>query len=520
MANRDELAVIRKARAGQADAQLALGKLYLFGGAGLAKNRLTALHWLDRAARQDLPEAWLLIGRHIPTEAARQSENPLGICLWYERASDAGILDAGLALAQLVLQEGEQTVPRPLRAKAMSALENAAQGGLPAAQWLLAQQQAGLPANALASTPITSPEIKQNQTANWTIRAADGGVTEAQYALMEAAWERSDREEFLRWARPLAQALVQRSQRSGAITQLGKQQVLLLLRCAQALDWVRAQNGSDTSDSNEETLQLWELAAQHGERQAQLWLGLRYARMDARGERVTTGSGAANFKKAIRWLTLAGEQDLAEAWYALSRIYMKPEFSQRNVADAQSYLERAATLGYAAAQWECGNMAWRNRRDNPNNEIAALLWLQKAALQGVDAAQSLLEKIAPATSPQRWALQANRMLTREINHAYPFLTARIELAVCFGLSPAEALLLDLKEADRGHCLVIDIRAHYGRSKRRLIAVQGGAERQVLDRVGRLFEDVDCSPAGPEGNYRQRVYRLKTLLPHLDMTQAD
>ena len=38
------------------------------------------------------------------------------------------------------------------------------------------------------------------------------------------------------------------------------------------------------------------------------------------------------------------------------------------------------------------------------------------------------------------------------------------------------------------------------------------ERQVLDRIGKLFEDVDCGPNGPEGNYRQRLYRLKTLVP--------
>jgi hypothetical protein len=39
------------------------------------------------------------------------------------------------------------------------------------------------------------------------------------------------------------------------------------------------------------------------------------------GKRRSGRHGAANFKKAIRWLQLAGEQGLAEAWYALSRIY-------------------------------------------------------------------------------------------------------------------------------------------------------------------------------------------------------
>jgi len=86
------------------------------------------------------------------------------------------------------------------------------------------------------------------------------------------------------------------------------------------------------------------------------------------------------------------------------------------------------------------------------------------------------------------------------------------LAVVFGLSRAEALLLDIRSADRGHCLVIDIRASYGRSRRRLISVETAQERQLLDRVGLVFENVDCGPGGPEGNYRQRLYRLRTLLP--------
>ena len=98
--------------------------------------------------------------------------------------------------------------------------------------------------------------------------------------------------------------------------------------------------------------------------------------------------------------------------------------------------------------------------------------------------------------------------------------ARIELAALFGLSRAEALLLDLNSADQGHCLLVDIRANYGRSKRYLILLETGQERQALDRIARLFEDVDCGVNGPEGNYRQRLYRLKSLLPGVDQLESD
>ena len=76
MANREELAIIRGARAGRAESQLALGRLYLFGSAGLPKSLPTALHWLDRAARQGCAEAWQLIGNHIPLDLARRVRSP------------------------------------------------------------------------------------------------------------------------------------------------------------------------------------------------------------------------------------------------------------------------------------------------------------------------------------------------------------------------------------------------------------------------------------------------------------
>jgi hypothetical protein len=102
-------------------------------------------------------------------------------------------------------------------------------------------------------------------------------------------------------------------------------------------------------------------------------------------------------------------------------------------------------------------------------------------------------------------------LTRELLESQPLLAARLELAALFGLSRAEALLLDVKAADQGHCLVVDIRASYGRSKRRLVLLRTARERQALDRIVRLFESIDSGPDGLEGNYRQRLYRLKTWL---------
>ncbi|WP_025916105.1 tetratricopeptide repeat protein [Herminiimonas sp. CN] len=510
MATREELALIRGARAGEVAAQLALGTRYLFGGGGLPQSLPTALHWLERAARQDESAAWMLIGSHVPVETVRLAAKPLSYLPWYEKAFDAGVLPAGLVFASLVLESA--SAPQPaLRDKALQALQAAAQAGIADAQWLLARQ-AGLGAAAPESAPALAG-ADQTPLA-WAGRAADGGVAQAQQALAEHAWAESDWGGFLHRALPLARALVDGvaliaeadapEVLKAQAQRLAASEVRLLSRAGQAL--------SCTEHADAALMQrCWELAAYAGDREAQLALGLWLARIDSDGARAAMAPGSAHYRKAIGWLTRAGEQGSAEAWFALSRVYLKAEFSQRSLADARRYLEHAAEMGHCAAQLECGAAAWRSRREEVSNDVRAAYWLQKAAAQGSREALLLLAKVAAPAAPTAWAVAAQQHVTREMRAAQPFLAARIELAALFGLSRAEALLIDLNLADCGHCLQVDIRAQNARSKRRLILLQTGEELQALHRIKRIFEDVDCGPTGPEGNYRQRQYRLKALL---------
>jgi uncharacterized protein len=508
MANREELAIIRGARAGRVAAQLELGKLYLFGSAGLPKSLPTALHWLDRAAQQGCAEAWQLIGSHIPLELAQQSQRP--VAPWYERAWEEGSARAGLVYAQLVLGQASRAGARD---KALCALEEAAQAGFAEAQWLLARYQgAAADAGRLAAAPAvaaTAAPAPPPGGQRWLRRAAESGVAEARFALLEQEWEQGQHAAYLARALPLARTLVQAAEARGrGGPRLAPDEVKLLSRCARL-----AAGGKLPHDLAAAELQrFWELAAAEHDRHAQLAVGLWCARMQVDGKRIAGGNGSANFKKAIRWLTLAGEQGLAQAWYALSRIYVKPEFSQRNVADAQKYLERAAEMGYCEAQLECGLGAWRARRENESNDVRAVYWLQKAAAQGCAEATGALRKIAPRPDTPAYTETGQLAAgSASLSTTHPLLAARLELAALFRLSRAEALLLDVQAADQGHCLVIDIRSSYGRSKRRLVLVETAAERQALDRIVRVFDNIDCGPTGPEGNYRQRLYRLRTLL---------
>ncbi|WP_256081270.1 hypothetical protein [Massilia sp. YIM B04103] len=526
MANREELGIIRGARAGDPSCQLALGRLYLFGGASLPMSMPTALHWLSRAAQQGQEEAWRLIGQHISFEYAQHGGE--AVLEWYERASDAGLLPAAVVLAQLVQQTA--TASAALRGKAWRALQAAAQAGMPQAQRLLA----GWPGMAPAAPRSEASPVRTPVAGASTVAAASAGnppqrsdsapasladaarAANAINAQLEQAWQDLPRRGFLAQAQALARTLAQQAPQDleaarAAGWQLETPQSQLFARCAQALSEL-ADSGAALDAAGEADLQRFrELAAHGGDRNAQLALGLSFARMNCEGDRMPRGNGAVNFKRAIRWLTQAGEQGLAEAWFALSRIYNKPEFSQRSLLEAQACLERAADMGHSGAQLECGIHAWRTRRGGEQNDVRAAYWLQKAASQGSAEAQAALERIAPAGPPESWASTLLPLLTRELLSSQPLLAARIELASLFQLSRAEALLLDVKAADQGHCLVIDIRASYGRSKRRLVLIRSAQQRQALDRIQRQFEQIDCSLAGPEGNYRQRLYRFKTWL---------
>jgi TPR repeat protein len=524
--------MIRGARAGDAQCQLALGKLYLFGGASLPQSLPTALHWLHRAAVQGRDEAWRLIGSHVGYEHAQHSRE--AVLPWYERAWEAGALPAGLVLAQLVLLGpiGEAAAlgaagalgvaaaaKAALRAKAMQALEAAARAGLPEALRLQAlQHPAPAPGAGQAERAAPAPDAAAPGSAPHSPPFPPGAGLP--YAALDAAWEQLSRSAYLEQALPLARQLLQHAPPDAEAARAGgwqaaPQQVLLLSRCAQALAELLDAGGRAAPvqdiEADETALRCRELAAHGGDRTAQLALGLWFARMNSDGERIHGGIAAVNFKRAIRWLTQAGEQGLADAWFALSRIYIKPEFSQRSVSEAQACLERAADMGHSAAQLECGIHAWRTRRGDEESDVRAAYWLQKAAGQGSAEAQGALRRIAPETGGVCWAAGLPPV-SRELQASQPLLAARIELAGLFGLTRAEALLLDVKAADRGHCLVVDIRASYGRSKRRLVLVHNAQQRQALDRVARLFDRLDTGLAGPEGNYRQRLYRLKTWLP--------
>jgi TPR repeat protein len=511
LATREEIAFIRDARAGKSSAQLILGKYYLAGGAGLKQNLATALYWLHRAASRNEQEAWLLIGKNVPFEVAARAEDPVQICVWYERAFDAGVVQAGLVWAKLKLAQPDGLANPAVHRQALAVLEKVADSGIVEAQWLLAQElkKAGRITSSQEAAPLNSasaaPRIVERGALEWAMRAAANGVLQAQRALADRAWSIQDYPAFLQWSTPVARAIADNSSRADGAGPLPEKDAAFLSRCASAL------YKTGEFDAHE-VERFWEMAAHAGDKDARFSLGIWCANMDENGDRIAQPTRKSNYKKAMHWLTLAGEQGVAKAWHALYKIVVRPNtgLSQHGVSDAQRYLERAAEAGHCAAQLELGMANWRTRRSKEANDVRAAYWLQKAAAQGDRDALDLLDKVAARATSVPWAQAAQRQLTYDLVNTHPFLAARIELAALFGLSLPEALLLDVNDADRGHCLLVDIRSLHARSKRRLILIETGDERLALTRIGRHFSNIDCGLGGPEGNYRQRHYLFKKL----------
>jgi TPR repeat protein len=484
MANRQVLALLRQARAGDAQSQFVLGRHYASGSEGLPRSLPTALHWLARAAAQGMEDAWQMIGSAIPLEVAQPRAAELAP--WYALAWEAGNVEAGLVLAQLAF--GTPWGGR-YAAQARAALERGAREGLPEASWLLIQYAGhyGIP----AGVPLAKAAPEE--------APARGGAH-------QRAWSEGRHRDYLELALPEARSIA-RDWKQGSIGVLPTRHAVMLSRCARLV-----QQGLGKLDE-EELEAMWEAAADGRDAYAEYQMGLRCARMDEQGVRTVQEGSPASFRKALRWLEAAGAQGLADAYVAMARIYLKPEFSQRCVATARRMAEQAATMGHAGAQLECGNIAWRSRRGDSLNEMQALYWWQKAANQGCAESAANLDRVAPPL-PAEQVVQVPPQVLGMARHGgvqLVLLAARLELAQAFGLSRAEMLMIDPSAADHGHCMVIDIRHVHGRSKRRLVMVREGAQRELLERVKRLFLHVDCGMGGLEGNYRQRLYRLARLL---------
>ena len=88
-------------------------------------------------------------------------------------------MNAGFTLAKLILASDTANDGKR-HAEALGILESVARHDIPEAQWLLAE----LVRDSQKQSPVKSHALE------WTVRAADAGIVDAQMALTSHAWEK------------------------------------------------------------------------------------------------------------------------------------------------------------------------------------------------------------------------------------------------------------------------------------------------------------------------------------------
>jgi TPR repeat protein len=120
-----------------------------------------------------------------------------------------------------------------------------------------------------------------------------------------------------------------------------------------------------------------ETRAGHGDAEAQFSLGLKFAHAGA----------AQDYAQAAHWYLKAAEQSHCLAQFNLAVMFAAGQGVPRDEAKSRVWMQRAADLGDAGAQYHLGIKHHRASLEGlpeaaPESRILAYKWLQLAAAQG------------------------------------------------------------------------------------------------------------------------------------------
>ena len=168
----------KAASAGHTRAQINLGILYM-RGLGVPRDLVNARAWLEKAAASGDPQALYTLGRAMDESSEQTGPDPVRAADLYKRAAEKGHVLAGLRYG-LALSEGIG-IKRDIAA---------------AQKWLVQARENGVPEAALAMgdmvarTPASRDKAANERTVqtavSWYEAAAQGGVPSAQFKLANA----------------------------------------------------------------------------------------------------------------------------------------------------------------------------------------------------------------------------------------------------------------------------------------------------------------------------------------------
>lgn len=154
--------------------------------------------------------------------------------------------------------------------------------------------------------------------------------------------------------------------------------------------------------AEQEPISLPHVRAEHGDAEAQLQLGMRYAE----------GDGVIqNDKEAAKWFALAAQQGLPEAQYRYGLALLQGRGVVQDYRAAFGWIEKPAQRGYARAQYSLGEL-YRYGTGTAIDKARAYLWFNLAAAQGVEAAAKERDSLVWQLKPEQIAAmqeEARRM---------------------------------------------------------------------------------------------------------------
>jgi uncharacterized protein len=505
MVTRTYLTVISRARHGDAQAQLGLARLYLNGEAGVAKNDSVALEWLRKAAAQGLQEAMRVLCEQIDLDLVLASAHQRDLAHLLREAAQAG--NPRAQWAYLVLFEKAADAMRAEHADAQTIathfLEEMARQDCPEAQWKLSEWLHRL------------GDVEAAR--HWAVDAARQNHLTARVWLATCLIKEGSTSEFERVGAPAVDVLLARA------GPLQANENDLLFHFFKQRDWsnepARAALIKAAESGHIEA--AWELGRLHLNTERLLYKRSGTSRAEEEAIERLIGPAAAptpdrptpSLRRAVQWLNLAAAGGHADAAFMLGLIFRMPSFSRRDITRSDFWFVRAANAGQADAQFWLGHHYWRLRGKSLEHRILAVQWLGRAAQAGLPAARGLLQELhARAATPCDWPADAiDDAFIASVMPRHPRMAMRLAIGKAFQLKRSELLLTDWQHADRQHSLLLDLADWTSKHTRRVLPILAPEQRQLLDAARLRFRGVDNSAAGPEGNYRQRMYLYQKLI---------
>ena len=178
-----------------------------------------------------------------------------------------------------------------------------------------------------------------------------------------------------------------------------------------------------------EAFDIWRLAAESGDAEAQCWLGSLYANGEGIGvddaaalrwylaaarqgnHMAQANVGAFLFmgrgtekdpEEAVRWLTQAANGDDLNGLFNLAVLYSRGEGRPADHGKAATLYRRAAELGHYPSQSRLGYL-YAQGQGVPKDRVQAYLWLSLASQHGIGTALNALESVVKEMSAEEKA---------------------------------------------------------------------------------------------------------------------